>query len=67
MWICGLSGRLLGQLTLADPHVSRVRIAATSPMAMYPLKSRAGPHQPNASNSSVVINGVKPETIAEIW
>ena len=34
---------------------------------MYPLNSRAGPHQPKASNSSVVMNGVKPDTIAEIW
>ena len=34
---------------------------------MYPLNSRAGPHQPKASNSSVVMKGVKPDTIAEIW
>src|SRR5829696_3650816 len=49
------------------PQVSRVTSAASRPIAAYVLNSRAGPIQPNETNSSVVMNGVKPDTIAEIW
>ncbi len=51
----------------AGPKVSRVRMAATRPIAAYRLNRRAGPIQPKLTNSSVVTNGVNPDTIAEIW
>ena len=53
--------------TLAGPKVSRVIRAATSPISAYGLNSSAGPTQPNYRYSRVVMNGVKPDTIAEIW
>ena len=60
-------GGLSASLRSRGPQVSLVTRAATRPIAAYPLKSSAGPTQPKPSKSSVVMNGVKPDTMAEIW
>ena len=59
--------RVGGDPRSAGPKVSRVTTAATRPISAYRLNSSAGPTQPKLTNSSVVTNGVNPDTIAEIW